>query len=540
MGVLISIDNQLATAVKYFIHRSGTETLWTCPRKYFLEYLYLQTGVRKTPTKLQLVVGSAVHVGLAVMCTEAKRSLANVLHPKTCAEAIIQAVEYFRRSDTFQHLKEHERFEQQTLIAGLLWAFFYHSWAAFIATYEIVCVERAFVDTWSYGDDLPTFVISSRPDVIVRHRGTNEFIGISWKTIDSLSDYKRWNFRENLQNLMETYYGEKLLSVVLEEEYEFPDFVRRLRGRALVEATEKALDDFRKLPREIAYVQTIFLVKGPRQCELLDGSVITWEDGQFYDEQEKTWRQQSLLCYRYVNGAGVVPVEETPTLEEALVESLKPSARGRKAKIAAPKPKGVQQETSWSYRYWKPGNKSYNNLSGDWLRQPIWESGISVHDWVQTLNAGGVFPSTGAEVCDAYGVLDLRNEVNPLNRVVIWDEPVERNESLMLKTVDDIQTQHYQMVRAGFVLPHDGVDSTAIFDIEAFPRQLSACNNSAPAAGVPVRCEYRDVCYMPVPLIQIEQGGQWVTRQPHHEVERESFRERGLFVGDDPIIDVEE
>lgn len=526
----------------YFIHRSGTETLWTCPRKYFLEYLYLGTGVRKTPTKLQLVVGSAVHVGLAYLCNTGRLTIEDALQPDTCAAAVEEAIIYFTQSDTFQHLKEHERREQDTLIAGLLWAFFVHSWPAFVATYDVLCVERAYVDRWTYGPDLPEFVLSSRPDVIVRHRGTNEFIGISWKTIDALSDYKRWNFRENLQNLMETYYGEKLLGMILEDEWVMPAAFKRLRGRALVEAIERALDEFRNMPREIAYVQTIFLVKGPRQAELLDGTVVTWEDGAAYDEQEKTWRQQSLLCYRYVNGAGAVVTEPEPTLEETLVESLKPSARGRKAKLAAPRPKKtLTADSSWSYRYWKPGNKSYNNLSGDWLRQPLWESGISVPEWIQSLNSGLVFPSTGTDVCSSAGVLDSRNEVNPLNRVVIWDEPVERNESLMLKTVDEVQTQHYQQVRASFIqmvhsepIPVNGTTAMDGYDIDSFPRQLSACNNSAPAAGVPVKCEYRDVCYTPVPLIQIEQGSDWVQRQPHHEIERESFRERGLFV-DVPI-----
>jgi PD-(D/E)XK nuclease superfamily len=513
----------------YFIHRSGTETLWTCPRKYFYEYLYDDTGIRHTPTKLQLVVGTAVHFGLAHLCSMAQLSIKDALTFECCSDAIESSINYFRSTDSFQHLKLHEKAEQEMLIAGLLWAFFYHSWPVFVSTFEVITVERAWVETFDYQQSgVPLVHISSRPDVIVRHRATNEFIGISWKTIDSITEYKRYTFRENLQNLMETYYGEKLLSIVLEDEYSLPpDLFSKLRGRALIEATEKAIAEFRSLPREIAYVQTIFLVKGPRQAELLDGTLINWEDGQYYDEQERTWRQQSFLCYRYVNGGLAVPESPETSLEAVLAESLKPGSKGRKSKVPeAPKKSRVSrlsQESSWSYRYWKPGNKSYNNLSGDWLRQPLWEArDLTIQQWVEQLHEGGVFPSSGVEVSDADGVLDPRNSKYPLSRVVVWDDPVERAKVLMEDTVAEVEAAHYSVVTNNM---HDGV-----FDMTRFERRLSVCNNSAPAAGVPVKCEYKDICLTSAPaLIQIGGTSEWVRRRPHHEAERESFRERGLL-----------
>lgn len=488
----------------YFIHRSGTETLWTCPRKYFWEYLYDGTGIRRSPTKIQLTVGSAVHAGLAFLLAWAMQRGDYALSAECCTDAIAAAVDYFEASDTFQHMKVIEQCEQETLIAGLLWSWFYYAWPVFVRTYEVLSVERAHVEVLLYHEldgSIPDFHVSSRPDAIVRHRLTNEFIGISWKTIDDLAEYKRWNFRENLQNLMETSHGEKVLSEILDDEFVFTPEITQLRGRALIQATERAIADFRALPREISYVQTIFLVKGPRVVELLDGTVVTFEEGLEYEEQEKTWRQQSFLCYRYVNaGVAIAEDPDAPTKKKG----------GRKAAT-------LTAETSWSYRYWKEGNKSYNNLGGDWVRQPVWDSGVPVQEWVHVLNAGMVFPS---------GSGDTRNLDNPLSKVVVFDHPVERNAELMTETMNQVETLHYETVRAGLV--------AGVFDISMFRRNLNACNNSAPSAGVPVRCEFRgSPCYESVPLIQIgaavDSKGGWVRRVPHHEVERASFEARGLL-----------
>lgn len=478
-----------------------------------LEYLFVGTGIRRAPTKLQLVVGSAVHVGLAFVCTALMASIKDAMSVECWANTIALSINYFISSDTYPHLKEHERREQETLIAGLLWSFYYHSWPLFVATFEVLCVERAWEETFDYGEGMPMVHLSSRPDVIVRHRRTNEFIGISWKTIDSLDDYKRWNYRENLQNMMETHYGEKILARVLEDEYVFSPEITGLRGRALVEAMERAIAEFRQLPREIGYVQTVFLVKGPRQAELMDGTLVNWEELGDTNEQDRTWRQQSMLCYRYVNGGQ--PTTDPEGLEAALEESVG-KARGKKPKaVKAPKV-NLSADVSWSYRYWKAGNKSYNNLTADWMRQPIWESDTSVHDWVQQLNNGSVFPSVLA---------DDRNARQPLARVVIWDEPVERNQALMEKTVLGVESAHYDVLTRGF-------DERGVLLPGAFDRHLSTCYNSAPSAGVPVRCEYlqQGVCFSgDEPLVQIGAGSEWVARVPHHEIERKSFEDRGLL-----------
>lgn len=501
------------TPAPYFIHRSGTETLWTCPRKYYLEYLHLGTGIRKQPTKLQLTVGTCVHAGLAIMClVAAKFPDAALSEDMMELDAIPVALEIFRSSDTYLFLKPIEQREQETLIEGILWAFFFHSWTAFLRVYEIITVERAFVERLQF-PDMPEFVISSRPDCIARHRLTNQFIGVSWKTIDDLTEFKRWNFRQNLQNLMETWYGEMILADVLDNEYEFTPEITGLKGRALIAAMEKAIADFKALPREIAYVQTVFFQKGPRVCELLDGTVVPGEEWGHYTDAEKVYRQSSMLCYRYVN-AGSVEAEPEP------VPELTKAGKPRKVRATAVK---IADAYSWSYRYYKPGNKGYNNLSGDWVRQAIWESDTTVKEWVRALSQGSVFPSTGEAVSEG-GVVDPRNAVQPLTRVVVWDEPVERNAELMRVTMDELVTRHYDAVKQGS--PSEGCKDP--FEMSLFPRTLSACHNCAPSAGVPVRCEYIDICFEPAPLVSIE-GTQWVNRIPHHEIERESFKERGLL-----------
>lgn len=469
----------------HYAHRSGHETWWACPRKYYLEYLHCGTGIRKTPTKLALVVGSSVHVGLGVLLQSHKDN-GQVTVQSAIYEAVNAALLYFESSDTWTFLQPGERVEQQTLIAGLLFGFFHYRWPSFSKQFEILTVERDWVEKLSVSDTID-LVTSSRPDAIVRDKNTNEIVVISWKTIDDIADYKRANFHQNLQTFLESYYGRKVLRRYLEDEY-MPMVPDGLRGKALMEYLAGESERYKTLPAEVDYTLTIFLVKGSRTAKLLNGDDISLEEAGSYTNQDRVYKQQSPLCYRWQN------LGDSTLCGQA-----------------------------WTQRYYKEGNVSYNNIGKDFVSAPV--PFEELEQWVISLNNGEVFPSTE---------VDSRNSGNPLMKVIVDEEPEYwdgiRAEQAMRSFVAESRTN---AERAAYLreLAVEGTLTEELLDT-AFRKHLTSCNNSAPSAGFPIKCEYKSMCVGSDELVQILPGsdkeGIWSRRQPHHNAEIEGWKEEKI------------
>ncbi len=468
----------------HYAHRSGHETWWACPRKYYLEYLHCGTGIRKMPTKLALTIGSAVHNGLATLL-EGHKNAGQVTPDGLIQFAIKEALQYLEFSDTWQFLREPERVEQQTLIAGLLYAFYYYRWPSFSKQFEILTVERDWVERLPVSDTI-TLVTSSRPDAIVRDRNTNEIVVISWKTIDDIADYKRANFHQNLQTFLESFYGRKVLRRYLEEEY-MPNVPDGLRGKALMEYLAAESERYKTLPAEIDYTLTIFLVKGPRTAKLLNGEDISLEEAGSYADQDRVYKQQSPLCYRW--------------------ESLEESTLCGQA---------------WTQRYYKEGNVSYNNIGKDFLSTPV--PFDQVEEWVRSLNNGEVFPSV---------LVDSRNLTNPLQKVIVDEEPEYWDGERAEEAMESFKQDSVEIAIHNECLKLDG-EANPEKPFEQllgvyFKKHLTSCNNSAPSAGFPVKCEYKEMCVGSEQLVQIapnaNQEGIWTRRLPHHHAELEGWKE---------------
>jgi hypothetical protein len=495
-----------------YAHRSGHETFWACPFRYYLNYQHCGTGIVRTPTKIQLTVGSAVHIGLGVILEMHKIS-GGQGDKSDLVTACKSALAYFLLSDTFRVLKDDERSEQCTLIVGLLASFWYYRWPSFKEQFEVLTVEQDWVeehvdDVFVVEDNKPRqrvrAVVSSRPDAIVRDRKTNEIVVISWKTCDEIADYKRVNYHNNLQVALEAHYGNKVLSRYMDEEY-VPHVPENLRGKARMEYMAKQVEEFRNVPRQVDYTLTIFLVKGARTAKLLDGEDINLEDADNYEDAAKVYKQQSFLCYVWNN--------------------VGESHLGARA---------------WTQRYYKEGNTSYNNAGKDFVSEPSvppatplmladpthedWDAFCDdVFNWVEALNDGQVFPST---------LPDTRNLANPLKRVIVDDEPEYANHERYAVTRDVFVRQSLVNAEKMAVLQSELIACATPSEAEnairnRFDKHLISCNNAAPQAGVPVRCEYKGMCHGEDGLVQIAPAkvteGVWTRRLPHHNVEREAF-----------------
>ena len=502
--------------LSFHAHRSGHEALQYCPRRRYLAYHHLGTGINVFPP-IYFDIGTAVHAGLASLLTI---GITQSVEPGDMQDCINVALQYFYDCPVYQTLPEYDRNEQVTLISGLLWAFYYRAWPSFAEKYEVLMVEKPSTETRRFptnndpwqnppvGDGThPTdasLTLHSRPDAIVMDRHTGEVVAINWKTINTLTDERRYNITSSLQVNLEHYYAERLYSRWMDEEF-VPDIPEGVRGRALMEYLDQQQEYYKSLPREVAYSQIVYLVKGDRSLMLADGAEVPNDAGDEYSDAEKVWRQNSFLCYRYLNLAN--------------------------------------GSSSWTGRHYKAGNKSYSLLTPkkDWVKQPVWEGeewntgddpptgSSAVEWWVQLLNSGKAFPST-------HSIDDPRNEVQPLNRVVVFEEPIYRDVERMERFVEQVFAREVETAQRLIRVTQDRLPKSGLPEVDAefveplddildreFPQQLISCRK-------PTRCEFDGkICNQPpegrTPLFTIlPEGGIWQKRVPHHVGEREALR----------------
>ena len=537
-------------ALQFYAHRSGHETHQYCPRKRYLAYHHLGTGVNAFPP-IYFDIGSAVHIGLGWLLEFAADGPgSHTVHPSMtdfgiCREGVRHALEFWHASPVYLHLGEYERKEQDTLIAGLVLAFYFRAWPAFIAKFQVLQVEAASDDPIQFELQGQPAVLHllSRPDAIIRDRQTNEVVALNWKTINDPSEERRDNIVNSLQVNLEAYYAEELYGKYLDDEYQ-PEIPKGLKGSQVIRWMEDDLRRYKALPREVAYSQVIYLVKGQRSPKAMDGTDIDTDITDLRDI-EKVWRQDSPLCYKWVNLGGV---KECPTVRrkgvdvpccvtgaETLGEAHGADCQLTEKQKAKLIPK-VQAEAAWTTRYYEPGVKGYKQIGGGFAKQPVWEADAlvgtgmdAVESHVHSLNAGQLFPSQ---------LSDERNLRNPLDKLVIFEQPIYRDRKRQERLREQVISAEMRVAKS--LLAVDAMttaDKANVFWEEPmslddaldtlFPQHLISCRN-------PVRCDYdARVCNGPVTegerkgiaeLVQI--GPYWQRRIPHHAGEREAFDAR--------------
>jgi hypothetical protein len=482
----------LAKPLDFFAHRSGHEAQQYCPRRRYLAYHHLGTGVNLFPP-LYFDVGTAFHHISRFLLSDGDE---DAMH-----ECIAFSLDWFRSQPVYMGMKPDERSEQETLIAGMLWTFWYRVWPSFNARFEVLMAEPPSVDTREFEITAANAVVPaklhllSRPDVIVRDRQTHEIVAINWKTINSITDERRQNIAASLQVNLEAHYAEKLYSKWMDDEF-VPDIPTGLRGKLLMQYLDEATAYYKSLPREVAYTQIIYFVKGTRQLVLASGQEVNAEEADRWTNEEKSWRQDSLLCYRWVNLTGGAATSK--------------GRAGKGLDVTIP-------PVSWSARFYKKGNQSYNELTKDYARQGVWESGLSIQQHVCQLNDGAIFPST-------LNPDDERNEANPLDRIVFFENPIYRDADMQTRLRRGVINREMDIAQA-LVRVQEATAAGEllddVLDIE-FPMQLISCRK-------PTRCEYDGrLCNVPSEKREklftiLPVGGQWQARQPHHAAELEAF-----------------
>jgi len=517
----VSLIGSSGHVLDFYAHRSGHESLQYCPRRRYLNYHHLGTGVNLFPP-LYFDVGTAFHFISTFIDPNRHLSPADYGSQEAMAETVAYTIDWFQNQPVCQTMRADEKSEQETLVAGMLWTFFYRVWPSFSARFEILMAEPLAVDTREFElirqqavaglvanasespanateTDTPAMEavparlhVLSRPDAICRDKQTHEIVAINWKTINSITDERRNNIVASLQVNLEAHYAEKLYDRWMDEEF-VPDIPAAIKGKALMQYLDEATAYYKSLPREVAYTQIVYMVKGQRQLVLSTGEEIPSEDYDKHVNEDKFWRQDSLLCYRWVDLS---------------------AGRGKDGSRAKPFGSLPRPASSWSYRYYKEGNASYNNLPAEYARQGIWESDVSIREHVQLLNEGKVFPST-------WNVDDERNDANPLDRIVLFETPIYRDVEMQTRLRRSMINREFDVAQRLIRVQQavaSGEELDDVLDYE-FPMQLISCRK-------PTRCEYDGrICNTPAesrqPLFQIlPAGGQWQQRIPHHAAEK--------------------
>lgn len=285
-------------------------------------YLHALTGVSKSPSPNYFDIGSAVHVGLAESLKKRSEDAA--------AEA---AVSYYVNCKSTPKRHPSEVLQSCLLIEALIRAWYVNGYEAFHGMYDVLYIEEE-VYMLSRSALTPEIMLhwESRPDAIVREKRSPIVAGISWKTIDSATEYRRQFFRHDLQGLFEMWFGSM--------------FLQRLGGFAA--------------PR-IDYIRTILLEKGRINAHF-----------DFPTDNQGDHMEQ---------------VNDKPT-DSILIQVYQTDPHGETSPFFNEIP-GVVKDLAWKTRYWKPRNKSYNRLTMN--RRLLTQ--VEIAPYIHGLGQGSIFPT---------------------------------------------------------------------------------------------------------------------------------------------------
>lgn len=186
------------------ISRSGHEALFQCPRRFYLGYEHLGTGLESSLQPLKFLIGNGAHKGLETAMRLAMlpggRSL---IDPVSCAE---EGAREFARL-TVPHRKAWDENpalltsleEAELIVWGLTYGWLKTELDRFLERFEVIRVEEEWETPIS-----PDVILQSRVDVFVRERGTGLYYVINWKTSEKKDEEKlRKEYQYNSQMWLE-------------------------------------------------------------------------------------------------------------------------------------------------------------------------------------------------------------------------------------------------------------------------------------------------------------------------------------------------
>ncbi len=344
---LVNIENINLTS------RSAIERGQRCNRARFLEHHYDGIGIRPSLRNVPLVTGTAIHKGVEVLTTAAKKKLPEDMEG-LIDEAVLEAIKAYKEevgnrgfSGKGVDTDERQEFtlnEQIALTEALVRAWALRELPILVKRFKILEVERE-ENEWLIPGSI---VMQGRVDAILKERENGDIYCYSLKSTREWNDRVEKSYGVDLQGITETWITEERLKreskkiLKLIEDLKATEGVRK--KSAIIEILENSLPQTR-----ISGVKFCFLVKGAR-----------YEDKDSQGRGTGQYRTHSPLIRGYRNIG----------------------------------PNDVKYAFSWFYP--NSSNKSGKGALGKgWEGINAWEIKGGIKKWIEMLDNGEIQPECG-------------------------------------------------------------------------------------------------------------------------------------------------
>ena len=454
-----------------YTSRSEVEAYQDCPRYRFNQYHLLDKGVVPVAKSIPLVTGGAVHRGVEHLLNrvrigetadvEMAVQIAKDQYATDCEIAGFsgKGVQTDRQmAYTFG--------EQKALVEGLIRAWALVELPNIIGRYKVVAVERE-VEPLEIALGV---MFMARVDAEFREIGSGDYFNYSLKTMKSWNERSENSYKSDLQGVTEIW-------AVEEDAKRFDRVIDKLTNGCdeLIKSGQfplRSLHDIalyltkRKMGKKVSGVRFCILIKGERKKP------------DYYGNDP-----------------------------DALYVTYNPLIRGYK------KVTPTEILYAWSWFVPKPENKSGKGTIGQgWVPFNVWESDISIKEWIEALNGGLIQPECG----------------NPVRQQVVAPVEYFRDEEEIETAIREIRAQEKTIAEAIKALEGNYCIPSTFLPYNTQPEQveqlvLDACfphirKHCEFHFGGP--CEYKDLCWKPEVRNDPLGSGLYQIRESHHSSER--------------------
>lgn len=458
-----------------YVSRTPVEGYQDCPRYRFNNYHLLGKGLVPKTNSVPLVTGGAVHRGIEHLANRLRIGqepnidtavgLAVEQYEKDCSDAGFSGKGLSTERQQWFTFNE-----QRALTEALVRAWGLVEMPQLQQRFKVIAVEREVMPLQL----APNVTFMAKVDIELQENASGDYYNYSLKTAKQWGERMEESYKNDLQGITETWAVEEESRILqgiwdrLINDVERVMGSQQLPGKNLV-AIEQYLKNNRRKAKILSGIRFCFLIKGQRKKP-----------------------------------------EYNNTDPNALFITYNPLIRGYK-NIG---PASISYAHSWFYP--NPENKSGKSILGKgWEPFNVWESDISIKDWINYLASGEVQPECGDVLkqhvvtpTEYYrnpsdidmGIAQIRYQEERINRAL---ENLDHFERLAEPTNSDeynnvVSSSEYMAV----------MDST-------FPHHRKSCEFMYGE-----QCAYKSLCWSPEVASDPLGSRLYQVRVPHHETER--------------------
>lgn len=439
-----------------FTSRSAVEAYQDCPRYRYNCYHYGGKGLVPKANSVPLVTGSAVHRGIEHLANRLRIGqepnvdtavgLAVEQYEKDCSDAGFSGKGLSTERQQWFTFNE-----QRALTEALIRAWAIVEMPQLQQRFKIVAVEREVMPLHL----APNVTFMAKVDIELQEIASGDYYNYSLKTAKQWTERMEESYKNDLQGITETWAVEeesRQLKEVWDRlivDVETVMGSQQLPGKNLV-AIETYLKNNRKVAKILSGIRFCFLIKGQRKKP-----------------------------------------EYNSTDPNALFITYNPLIRGYK-NIG---PASINYAHSWFYP--NPENKTGKSILGKgWEPFNVWESDISIKDWINYIASGQVQPECG-EILKEYVVTPTEYFRNP-EEIRVGLQEVIAQERWIERALSSFTTETTESTMA-----------------DRFRHHRKCCEFMYGE-----QCSYKSLCWSPEVASDPLGSGLYQVRVPHHETER--------------------